>query len=198
MNIIFDFDGTICDSFDLTLRIANEYLIKFKKKIIDAEDFRERGIEEILKDYKLTKLQILIYVFKGRRELTKHVSELKTFPEIPEVIKELTKENTLGILSSNSKKNIKKFLRENKLDKYFKFIKTNSNLFGKARTLKKLHPDLYIGDEVRDIQAAKSANVKSVAVTWGFADKKLLKKFKPDFIIEKPSDLLKELLLAAD
>src|SRR5258708_1470949 len=71
MNIIFDFDGTICDSFNLTLRIANEYLTKFKKKTIDVEDFRKRGIEELLKDYKLTKFQILVYVFKGRRELTK-------------------------------------------------------------------------------------------------------------------------------
>src|SRR5438105_15932993 len=110
MNIIFDFDGTICDSFDLTLRVANEYLTRFKKKNIDAKDFRERGIEELLKDYKLTNLQILIYVFKGRRELSKHVSELKPFDGIPEVIKKLAEENTLGIISSNSKKSIREFL----------------------------------------------------------------------------------------
>src|SRR5258708_736111 len=143
VNIIFDFDGTICDSFDLTLRIANDYLTKFKKKTIDAEDFRERGIEEILKDYKLTKLQILIYVFKGRRELTRHVSELKTFPGIPEVIKKLAEENTLGIIISNSKKSIREFLKLHKLDKYFKFVKSNSNLFNKAKTLRKLKPDYY-------------------------------------------------------
>src|SRR5258708_13064702 len=87
MNIIFDFDGTICDSFNLTLRIANEYLTKFKKKTIDVEDFRKRGIEELLKDYKLTKFQILVYVLKERRELTKHLSNLKTFPRVPKLIK---------------------------------------------------------------------------------------------------------------
>jgi phosphoglycolate phosphatase len=190
MNLIFDFDGTICDSFNLNLKIANEYLTRFKKKLIDSKEFREKGIEEIIKDYKLNKLQILIYIYRGRRELAKHISELETFEGMPEVIKKLSGTNRLGILSSNSKKNIEIFLKNNNLDKYFDFIQSNSNLFGKAETLKKLKPDFYIGDEVRDIEAAKKVGIKSIAVSWGFAGKNLLKKYKPDYLISDPKALL--------
>ncbi len=191
MNYVFDFDGTICDSFDLTIKIANEYLTRFKKKSINPSEFRAKGIEEIIKDYKLTKLQILIYVFMGRRELARRIDELKPFPYMHEVIEKLAYENTLGILSSNSKKNIEKFLKANKLNQYFSFVKSNSNLFGKAKQLSKLKPDFYIGDEIRDVQAAKKAGVTSIAVTWGFADKKLLVKYKPDFLVDSPRELLK-------
>src|SRR6266404_3360731 len=177
MNLIFDFDGTICDSFDLTVKIANEYLTRFKKKVIDPTEFREKGIEEIIKDYKLSKLQILIYIYKGRRELATHMTELKVFPGMAEVIKELAISNRLAVVSSNSKKNIEKFLVQNKLDKYFDFIYSSPTIFNKAKKIEraivkyKLNKDetIYIGDEVRDIDAARRANLKCISVAWGFA-----------------------------
>lgn len=199
MNYIFDFDGTICDSFDLTLRVANEYLTKFKKQSIDPKKFRENGIEEIIKNYKLNKLQILLYVIKGRRELGKHISELKTFPSIAKVINELSVTNCLGIVSSNSKRNIDLFLKINNMENCFKFIISSPTIFDKAKkirhAIKKYLLDknetLYIGDEIRDINAAKKSGLKSVAVTWGFENKRLLESHKPDFLLNKPLELLK-------
>ncbi len=198
MNLIFDFDGTICDSFELTLKIANEFLAKFNKKPINALEFKTKGIEEIIKDYKLTKIQILIYIFKGRRELSKHISELSSFSNMTDVIKKLSKENTLAIVSSNSEKNIHTFLKLNKLDTYFKFIVSSPTLFNKAKKIESAikkynlmkNETIYIGDEVRDIKAAKKTGVKSAAVTWGFASKILLNKFNPDFLIDDPQKLL--------
>ena len=49
---------------------------------------------------------------------------------------------------------------------------------------------LYVGDETRDITAAKKAKIKVVAVTWGFSSRKGLEKYKPDFLIDKPEELL--------
>ena len=51
-------------------------------------------------------------------------------------------------------------------------------------------PYYYIGDEVRDIEAAKEAGINSVAVTWGFSDLAQLKKAKPFALITKPEQLL--------
>lgn len=197
-NLIFDFDGTICDSFDINLQIINKYMSRLNKRRVDASDFRERGIEALIKDYKLSRVQIIIYILLGRREISKHIQELKTFQGLPEVLSELSKENTLGIISSNSKRNISKFLFSNNLDKYFKFILSSPSLFRKSDKIKrairkyKLNPNdtFYIGDEIRDIKAAREAHVKSVAVTWGLEGEKLLKENKPDYIIEQPSKLL--------
>ncbi|HLB58081.1 MAG TPA: HAD hydrolase-like protein, partial [Gammaproteobacteria bacterium] len=48
----------------------------------------------------------------------------------------------------------------------------------------------YIGDETRDIQAAKKNHIYSIAVTWGFNNKKVLAAEKPDFLIDNPKELL--------
>ena len=77
MNYLMDFDGTICNSFDITIDILNEYLLKLHKKLIDKDEFRKIGIEETIKQYKLSKLQILIYILKGRSKISKHIIELK-------------------------------------------------------------------------------------------------------------------------
>ena len=63
----------------------------------------------------------------------------------------------------------------------------------KILTKYKLIPNqtLYVGDEVRDIRAAKEANIGSVAVTWGYESEETLKMEKPNFMAHKPEDLLK-------
>jgi len=46
-----------------------------------------------------------------------------------------------------------------------------------------------VGDETRDIEAAKAAGFQSVAVTWGYNSKKVLENARPDFIVEDFSAL---------
>jgi len=198
MNFIFDFDGTICDSFDITIKILNQYLLKLHKKLVDPKEFKEKGIEKLVKNYKLNKIQILLYVLKGRQELAKHIDELSPVKDLSKVIKELSNKNTLGIVSSNSKKNITKFLKLNKIDKYFKFIESSPTIFEKSKKIQSIinrfklekGQTIYVGDEVRDIEAAKKLGIKGISVSWGFANKNLLKKFKPNFLIQKPKQLL--------
>jgi phosphoglycolate phosphatase-like HAD superfamily hydrolase len=57
----------------------------------------------------------------------------------------------------------------------------------------KLDPSkvFYIGDETRDIEAAKKAGIKSIAVTWGYNTKAILDNSNPDFLCES-TDALKE------
>ena len=49
---------------------------------------------------------------------------------------------------------------------------------------------LYIGDTSVDMQTAKNAGLTSVAVTWGFRSKEDLLKENPDYIIDRPNELL--------
>ncbi|CAN5351900.1 HAD family hydrolase [soil metagenome] len=198
MNYLMDFDGTICNSFDITIDILNEYLLKLHKKLIDKDEFRKIGIEEIIKQYKLSKLQILIYILKGRSELSKHINESKPYPDLVTVLSKLSKTNTVGIVSSNSKKNIEKFIELNNMNNIFKFVYSSPTLFDKSKKILSaiknnnlnINESVYVGDEVRDINAAKKAGIKSVAVTWGFASENLLEKHNPDILINKPKELL--------
>ncbi|MEB3145344.1 MAG: HAD hydrolase-like protein, partial [Cylindrospermopsis raciborskii 1523720] len=49
---------------------------------------------------------------------------------------------------------------------------------------------IYVGDETRDIEAAKKANLKVIAVTWGFNSPEALTRENPDFLIDHPRELL--------
>jgi len=49
---------------------------------------------------------------------------------------------------------------------------------------------IYIGDEVRDIEAARAAGIKIASVTWGYNLESILTENKPDYIVTQPRDLL--------
>lgn len=199
MNLIFDFDGTICDSLGATIKIANKFLQDFGEPQTTAEEVRNVGVKEIIKQSKILKTQIAKYMLKSRKEFSKIVLSLHVIPNIPKVVKILSKKHTLGILTSNSKKTVEKFLINEKLDRYFHFVYSEVDVFGKHNKLRKiikkcsLDPTetFYIGDETRDIEAAKKAGIKSVAATWGYESEEVLRKANSNVIINNPKELLK-------
>ena len=129
----------------------------------------------------------------------KRMHEITIFPDMRETLQELQSRGViLGILSTNSRKNIKRLLQDHGLDMFSFYVSTNSAL-GKGRALKRLikkngwQPEevLYIGDELRDIRGAKHAHIDSGAVSWGYNDVSLLKKEKPTWVFETPKEILK-------
>ncbi|MBC8014963.1 MAG: hypothetical protein H7X79_04380, partial [Sporomusaceae bacterium] len=49
---------------------------------------------------------------------------------------------------------------------------------------------IYIGDEVRDVISCKKVSIKVIAVTWGYDSLDYLLENKPDFIANKPEEIL--------
>ena len=49
---------------------------------------------------------------------------------------------------------------------------------------------LYVGDEIRDINAAKNAGIDIASVGWGYNTVESLKKHKPEYLITEPSELI--------
>ena len=80
----------------------------------------------------------------------------------------------MGILSSNSKENIQRFLGMHD-GEMFDFVYTAKSIFGKDQTLKKLLKErgyakeevLYVGDELRDAEACRKAGIACALVTCG-------------------------------
>ena len=130
-------------------------------------------------------------------KVSKIIPNQKPFNNLPKTIKKLAENNTLGIVTSNSKRNVIKFLQNNGLENHFTFIYSSVNYFNKSAritgALKKHNLEkkdtFFIGDETRDIRSAKLVGIKTVAVTWGTENKKLLEKSKPNHVVNKPSEL---------
>lgn len=143
--------------------------------------------------------KLLFYLKAGREEFKKKIVEVEPFREIPHLLTKLNqKKIRLGIVSSDSRSNILTVLNKHQLTAYFEFIHTELNLFGKDKVLKKviqkynLNPTetYYVGDEVRDIEAAHKAGLKIIAVSWGFNSHQFLKTYKPEYIADKPEKIL--------
>ena len=49
---------------------------------------------------------------------------------------------------------------------------------------------IYIGDETRDIEAAHDAKIKIIAVTWGLNSRQILTKYKPEWLVNAPDDVI--------
>lgn len=199
--LLFDFDGTLADSLDEAISFANVMLVKASKRPITKDEVRNLGVKAIIKTRNVGRLQLLLFVLFSRHNLSKHIETVDLFPNLKENIIKLSKKNTLGIISSNSKANIVNFLKHHGIKYCFSYIESELSLFGKHKKINSLVNKLgisrnevaYIGDETRDIEAAKRAGVKSVAVSWGFENGVLLEKSQPDILISKVSSIYQNL-----
>lgn len=200
--IIFDFDGTIADSFGAMMEIFEEHKEEFGFEKFGEKElkiYKEQGVTELIKKRNISVWKILKILRVGKKLMNQKIKSVKPFEGAKEMLMELKKRGlTLGIISTNSEENIKEFLKKNKIE-MFDYVVGKGSLFGKTRVIKnilktrKLNKDqvLYVGDEVRDIEACKKIGIKIAAVTWGFSDEKLLAKNKPDFLIGKINKLFK-------
>ncbi len=198
MNLLFDFDGTICDSLETFLSISNPTLARMGKKEITAKEVRSKGVRKLLAERGISIFFLPLLIIFIRIKFLPEIPKLEPFDGIGEVLDELAKKNALGIVTTNSKKNVEKFLENNDLDKYFSFVHSSINYFNKGSKIEKVikgykmkkSETYFIGDETRDIESAKRVGIKTIAVTWGIESKNLLKKSHSDKLISKPTELL--------
>lgn len=197
--IIFDFDGTIADSFDH----VTTYLMKSagmpKPSREDLEPYRFMSMLAIARSLGISWWKMPRLLIEGRRYMEKVGGRIEPFEDMPEIIRKAQAQgHELFIVSSNSIHTLHKFLHKYKLHTYFLQIYGGISLFGKAKALRGLLKDqnlevkncVYIGDELRDIEASKSIGMKVIAVSWGFARTEDLKKHHPTALVTTPHDLL--------
>ncbi|PIS15953.1 carotenoid oxygenase [Candidatus Roizmanbacteria bacterium CG09_land_8_20_14_0_10_41_9] len=199
--IIFDFDGTIADTLPHIINLYNTFGFAYGFRKItksELECLRGKTISELMREFNASLLRLPFLIGKVQSELYSHMDKVRLFPNMKKVIVSLKKSDvTLGVVSSNSKENIEKFFKKHKIAT-FDFIHSEKNIFGKDKVLMNImrkYPIpkgeiVYIGDEVRDIEACRKIGIDCISVTWGFNKKELLKKENPTLIVDTPEELL--------
>ncbi|MGK7937393.1 MAG: HAD-IA family hydrolase [Xenococcaceae cyanobacterium] len=200
--IVFDFDGTIADTYHALFKLANELADEFGYKPIAQSDlFRLKNLSswEIIKQAQIPLFKIPFLFKRIQSELSKEISQIELFAGIETVLCQLKYRGyRLGIITSNTEQNVKAVLANYKLDSLFEFIYAETTIFGKHRVInemirkKKINRTdiIYIGDETRDIRSAQKSKISVVAVAWGFNSKQVLAKQQPEFLVEQPVQLL--------
>ena len=199
--ILFDFDGTIADTISAGLEIINSHAEKYGYKRLDGDIKTHFSALQLVKlaEIKFWKLPYLIYQLK--KKLSEKYDELQVLTEAPDLIKKLNAAGyELGILTSNSFKTVKAFLKKYELDSYFSFLKTDVSLFGKKKALAKAKKVInkkivYIGDELRDIEACRKNNIPIVSIPWGLNSFEALEEHNPG-LVAKSGDEAYNLLIS--
>lgn len=200
--IIFDFDGTIADTHDALVEITNRLAGEFGYKPVNQEkllQLKNLSSRDIVKQSEISILKIPFLLKKIKLELGKQIKNLQPVSGLAKALCELKQEGyQLGIITSNEKSNVIDFLKENNLEEVFDFIYSGIAIFGKDKIMAKFIKNnglrksqaIYVGDETRDIEAAKKSGMSVIAVSWGFNSAAILAKHQPNFLIHHPREIL--------
>jgi len=204
-NILFDFDGTLANTLEAAGKILNNLSSKYGYKRLTEEEMlllKEHSMREMLREMQISLFKLPFTIKDVKEGLSQEMKAVEAFSVIPELLLALKKKDySLGIVTSNSRKNVDIFLKSNNITS-FDFIISNAGLFGKSLVLRKFLKQrhmpneqvIYIGDEVRDIEAARKANIQVIAVSWGINSVERLKLAEPDFLVQNTDEILKVLV----
>lgn len=209
--VLFDFDGTLVDTNEIIKLTLNEISIRHTGRELDSHDFEEIlgkplrdqmghihgcGGDEMASSYPEF-LELYRGLYNKRRD-----SLTKEFEGVGEMLRALHEKGfSMGIVSSKGSGGIRHGLDKFGLSKYFSVVLSKYDVENnkphpegllRAMELLGTKPEntLFVGDSRHDLMAAKNAGVTFVLVSWTIAGYEKLKAMNPEYIIDRPMDLM--------
>lgn len=200
-HVIFDFDGTLADTFDHVFDLYNRTAAWLRLRRVSRDEvghLRTLRPVETMRALSVPVWKVPILAWSVRRGLRARMREMSPFPGIDAALSGLRARGVrCSVLSTNSRDNIERFVTHHGLA-YFHALAGGSSVFGKAGHLRRFLAEhgldasrtVYVGDEVRDIEAARAVGLRCVSVTWGFSHRDALVAASPDLVVDSPEALL--------
>jgi phosphoglycolate phosphatase len=177
---MFDFDGTLADSFPFFLSVFNTVADRHAFRNIDvarAGELRHLGVRQMMDHVGLPawKLPLASKTFMAMMQDSAH--EIPLFDGIADALRHLHGRGVrLAVVSSNSEHNVRAVLGP-ELTALVARFDCGMSVFGKASRIRAVlkacgaapAEALYIGDQATDAEAARKAGVAFGAVHWGYA-----------------------------
>ncbi|OCO97992.1 MULTISPECIES: HAD hydrolase-like protein [unclassified Ensifer] len=196
---IFDFDGTLADTAVSFMTACNLAARRYGFRELSVDEFqslRTMGNREIIAHLGVPMWKLPQIATFMRRTMAADVSSVRLFPGAADLLLRLKAADIgIAIVSSNAEEGIRLALGD--VAATVDLYACGAALFGKAQHFKRairhsgLDPTrvLAIGDEARDIEAARKAGVAAGAVGWGYADPSFLQGLGPDRFFGRMEDI---------
>jgi phosphoglycolate phosphatase len=196
---IFDLDGTLVDSFPWFLRTINDVADRFGFRRVaeeDVEGLRHASTREILARLEVPLWKLPAIARHARRLKAEAAAEISLFAGVEAMLRTLAEGGVqLALVTSDSEANAREKLGE--AAALFAHFDCAASLFGKAAKFRRvirragIEPGkvIAIGDEVRDIEAARAVGIACGAVCWGYAAPAALRAHGPDHVFERVDEI---------
>lgn len=201
---IFDFDGTLADTLPWMRSVFNELADEHGFRRVEPHEydrFRDLHGNALLRELGLPLWKLPRVLTSMRRRMAVRTGQFSLFPGISELLRQLAASKIqVAIVSSNSRENIEQILGpENR--SLVEHFGCGVAIFGKSRKLLQAmrqcgveaSQTIYIGDEIRDAEAAAGAGIDFGAVTWGQHSAKSLATQEPVELFATVSDIANRL-----
>jgi len=199
--VIFDFDGTLADTRPFMLSILDRLAERFNTRRMDANSLTQlRGYSarQIMKLHRVSMWKFLLITRESQKLLYQNITSIQLFPGIENALRTIAQQNiSIAVVTSNQMRNVLAVLGE-ELAGLVSVFECEAGFFTKASRLRRVlrktgaKPDdtLSLGDEVRDIEAARKIGISCAAVTWGYGDLETLRSHQPDHLLTGVEQIL--------
>lgn len=205
--VIFDFDGTLADSFPFFASVFNQLAATHGFRPIDAADLpalRQRSPRELMTHVGMPawKLPIVAKSFVALMRQNQH--QIQLFDDVPSMLRDLADAGLqLAMVSSNAEDNVRQILGPATAALFASF-ECGMSIFGKAARLNNVLRQLgvaavdalYVGDQTTDAEAARAAGVAFAAVAWGYGTIESLRVHQPAAEFTAVADIARQLQVA--
>jgi phosphoglycolate phosphatase len=196
---IFDMDGTLSDSFPWFLSVINQVADKHRFQRVTEDridEMRSVGAGELVRMLGVPKWRIPLIIRDMRKMKAEQIDRISLFPGVDRMFDELKARGvTICVVSSDNEDNVRRVLGP--LDDRVSYFACAAGLFGKTAKFQRIleltgisvDDTLSIGDEIRDIDAAREAGVDFGAVSWGYTSAAALNARAPNFMFSRMDDI---------
>jgi phosphoglycolate phosphatase len=202
---MFDSDGTLADTLPWMRSVFNELAEEFGFRKVEPheyERFKNLHGAALFGELKLPLWKLPRVVQAMRRKMSGQTGRFQLYPGIPEVLQRLTQAGIkVAVVSTNSRENVEGVLGALNASLISHFG-CGVSMFGKAARLRQTIRScgvassgaIYIGDEVRDAEAARAAGVAFGAVVWGQHDEGTLRARNPAEVFSSVGEIAHKLI----
>ena len=176
--ILFDFDGTLADTFAWFRAQLPDLIARHRLSaaaLADLEALRGAHGREVMRRLGVRWWQMPSIASDLRARMARDVAGIRLFPGVGEALENLAVRGVmLAVVSSNAEANVRAVLGERA--GLIGAFACGVSVFGKARRFREVMrrcgataaETLAIGDELRDLDAARAVGIRFGAVAWGY------------------------------
>lgn len=203
--VMFDFDGTLADSFPWFAQVVNTIADTHRFKRIEAHEvdmLRGYSARQVIRHLKVPWWKLPRIGRDMRRMTAENIDQVTLFDGVDDMLRQISEAGvTIALVTSNSYNNARRVLGPANAAR-ITYYECGAAMFGKharfRRVLKQSgvapHEALSIGDELRDLEAARKARIPFGAVGWGFTQVEALKAQQPAELFTRVDEIVERVV----